>query len=511
MTPHGHHDATPSGSNLAGSGHDGDAVRIRPVMPADDRYTCRMDAYSAVVTTGIYCRPGCSGRPKPGNVRLFEVAAAAEASGFRACLRCRPYRSPQPVSGEGPELVCRAVQLIMDGALDGGSEAELGDRLGVSARHLRRLFSRHVGATPDQLARSRRSHFARRLLDDTDLTVTDIAFASGFGSVRQLNRACREIFRASPRDLRARRRRSDRLVADGGLLLRLPFDGQLDWDAMLSYFAARAIPGVEAVGGGCYRRTVVVDGDPGVLELTLAAGDHLLLRAHLPHWEGLIHVVERARRIFSLDAAVGEATAHLAVDPIIGPLVAASPGRRVPGTWDPFETGVRAIIGQQVSVAGATTIIGRLVTRLGRPVPGLRQLGLDHVFPAPDALAAADLTGLGLTDARASAVAAFAEAVCHGAVKLDGSVGLDELVASITALRGLGPWTAQYIALRLGERDAFPAGDLGLRRALRVLVPGPTRPTLQQVGEAWSPWRATAAAQLWSVAPSVHRPVALTA
>ena len=465
-----------------------------------------MSAYSAVVTTGIYCRPGCPARPNAANVRPFELAAAAEASGFRACLRCRPYRSPAAVELSAPELVCRAVQLIVDGALDDATEADLGARLGVSARHLRRLFAEHVGATPDQLARSRRAHFARRLLDDTDLTITDIAFAAGFGSVRQLNRACHEVFRASPVALRARRRRSDRLVADGGLVLRLPYRGALAWDAMLAYASARAIPHVEDVRDGVYRRTIVVDGSPGVLEIAEGGPDHLVLTAHLPYWDGLIHVVERARRIFGLDAAVDEAVDGLSGDPVIGPLVAARPGLRVPGTWDPFELGVRAIIGQQVSVSGATTLIGRLVERLGTPVPGLQPLGLTHVFPSATDVAAGDLSGLGLTGARVAALQAFAVAVADGDVRLDRSVGLDELVSSLVAVRGIGPWTAQYIALRLGERDAFPAGDLGLRRSFERLAPASAPPSLDEASKAWSPWRATAAVHLWFAGAGVQPP-----
>jgi AraC family transcriptional regulator, regulatory protein of adaptative response / DNA-3-methyladenine glycosylase II len=466
-------------------------------------YTGGMETLSAVVTTGIYCRPGCSARPDPRNVRPYALAAAAEADGFRACLRCRPYReAPAPVAWtDGPELVCRAVQLILGGALDDGTEEQLGARLGVSGRHLRRLFVEAVGATPDAVARSRRAHFARRLLDDTDLPVTDVAFAAGFGSVRQLHRACLDVFRAPPTELRARRRVADRLVADGGLRLRLPFRGPLDVDAMLRYFAARAIPGVESVdlASGVYRRTIVVDGDPGVLEV--AAGeqpDHLLLVAHLPHWEGLIHVVDRCRRLFGLDLDVEEATAALWADPVVGPLVAARPGLRVPGTWDGFETGVRAVLGQQVSVAGATTLAGRLVERLGEPVPGLQALGgLARTFPSPATLAAADLDGLGLTGARRTALRSFAEAVATDAVRLDGSVGLDELVRSLEALPGFGPWTAQYLALRLGERDAFPAGDLGLRRAHdRLAAPG--APPLAAAAESWRPWRPLAAVHLWT-------------
>jgi AraC family transcriptional regulator, regulatory protein of adaptative response / DNA-3-methyladenine glycosylase II len=453
--------------------------------------------FQAVVTTGIYCRPGCPARPSPANVERFALAAAAEAAGFRACMRCRPYRLVTPLGVAGPELVCRAVQLILDGALDGGTEPVMAQRLGVSARHLRRMFRAHLGVTPDQLARSRRAHFARRLLDDTDLSHTDIAFASGFGSVRQLNRACLDVFRATPTELRARRRRSDRLVADGGLTMRLPFEEPLDWDAMLSYFAARAIPGVESVRDGVYRRTVDVDGDPGVLEL-LHNGDGVMLRAHLPHWHGLIHVVQRARRMLGLDADQAGANRHLATDRELGPLVSGRPGLRVPGTWDPFETGVRAILGQQVSVAGASTLARRVVERHGTPVSGLTDFGLTHTFPAAPVLVGAHLAGIGMPGARAEAVRTFAAAVVDGDIRLDRSVDLDALVASISARPGLGPWTAEYIALRLGEPDAFPTGDLGLRRAVGNGSGPVTARALAARAEPWRPWRALAAVHLWS-------------
>lgn len=455
-----------------------------------------METFSAVVTTGIYCRPGCPAKPRAEHVTRYEVAAAAEAAGYRACLRCRPYRSPQVLDWSGPELVCRAVQLVLDGALDRGNEAELGARLGVSARHLRRLFMADLGVTPDGLARSARTHFARRLLDDTDLTVTEIAFAAGFGSVRQFNRACRDVFRLPPQELRARRRLADRLVADGGLPLRLPFHGPLDWETLLAYFAARAIPGVEHVSGGAYRRTIVVDGDPGVLELSRGGDDHLLLVAHLPHWEELIHIVQRARRIASLDLDLDEPASHLGDDAIIGPLLRTRPGVRVPGTWDPFETGVRAIVGQQVSVAAANTLTGRIVERIGTPVPGLAQLGLTHAFPSARTLASADLGGLGLTRARSDAIRAFAGAVADDAVRLDRSVSLEGLVASLTAIEGLGPWTANYVALRLGERDACPTTDLGLQRVLARSL-RQSAATLGELAEGWRPWRALAATHLW--------------
>jgi AraC family transcriptional regulator of adaptative response / DNA-3-methyladenine glycosylase II len=461
-----------------------------------------MRGVSAVATTGIYCRPGCAGRAHPEHVREFSLMAAAEAAGYRACLRCRPYRLEPPLTGEHPETVCRALQLILGGALDGESEHRLGACLGISARHLRRLFGEHLGVTPDQLARSRRAHFARRLLDDTDFTMAEIAFASGFGSVRQFNRTCRDVFRASPGELRARRRASDRLVADGGLALRLPFSGALQWEATRAYFQVRAIRGVEHVEDGVYRRTVLIDGNPGVLELSRGGPDHLMLRAHLPHWEGLIHVVQRARRILNLDADVEAADRHLAADPVVGPLIGLRPGLRPPGTWDPFETGVRAIVGQQVSVAAASTVTGRIAVRCGIPVPGLRALGLTHVFPSPATLAEADLTGLGLTTSRSEAIRAFARAVAGGAIPLDRGTPLDELVASITKVPGLGPWTAHYLALRLAEPDAFPASDLGIRRALASSLGEPvTTRAAEALSARWRPWRAYAAIHMWMARP----------
>ena len=453
-----------------------------------------MERFGAVVTTGIYCRPGCGARPRSENVRSFPLPASAEAAGYRACFQCRPYRWPLCVDWTGPELVCRAVRLILDGALDRKTEDDLGARLGVSGRHLRRLFTAHLGVTPDGLARSARAHFARRLLDDTDLSMIEIALATGFGSVRQFNRACQDIFRAPPRALRAKRRKADRLVADGGLPLRLAYRGPLDWDALLAYLGARAIPGVESVSAGAYRRTVEIDGDPGVLELRRGGDDHLVLLAHLPHWEELIHVVARARRIPNLELDLDAPRRLLADDPTIGPLLASRPGLRPPGTWDPFETGVRAIIGQQVSVAGANTLTGRLVGRLGRPVPGLAPFGLTHTFPSPAALAEADLDGLGFTRARVDAIRSFARAVDEGELLLDRSLTLERLVDSITAIDGLGSWTAHYLALRLGEPDACPTTDLGLRRALEER----SQAEVVELAERWRPWRALAATHLWA-------------
>jgi AraC family transcriptional regulator, regulatory protein of adaptative response / DNA-3-methyladenine glycosylase II len=462
---------------------------------AGDGMTAVMQGVSGVVTTGIYCRPGCSAQPLARNVRRFSTAAAAEAAGYRACLRCRPYRLPPVMGAIQPELVCRAVQMILDGALDDGTEAALADRLGVSARHLRRLFMTQLGATPDGLARSARAHFARRLLDETDLTITEIAFVVGFGSLRQFNRVCREVFRASPSDLRAKRRRSDRLVADGGLALRLAFHGPLDWTAMTACLARAAIPGVEHVSGNIYRRTVLIAGDPGVLELLPGDDDHLILRAHLPHWRELLHVVSRARHIASLDSDVREPVRQLGSDPVVGPLVRARPGVRVPGTWDAYETGIRAIVARDRTTSAANSVMVRLVERHGSPVAGLRELGLTHTFPGPGVLADADFTGIGLVPARAAAVRAFATATADGTVHLDCAVGLGELIASLEAIPGVGTSTAHYVALRLGEPDAFPVSGRHLAGLPAYMnSPSAARP---EIGDRWRPWRALAVTHLW--------------
>jgi AraC family transcriptional regulator of adaptative response / DNA-3-methyladenine glycosylase II len=452
-----------------------------------------MATYTGVVTTGIYCRAGCPAQPLRRNMLPFGHPAAAEAAGFRPCLRCRPDRQPDVGWIAAPELVCRAMHSIADGALDDATEDELATRLGVSARHLRRLFAEYVGATPSEVARSRRAHFARRLLDDTDLPMAQVATAAGFNSVRQMNRVVQEIFRFTPTELRAKRRQPDRLVVDGGLELRVPYRPPLAWNALLVFLAPRAIPGVEAIdeNAGVYRRVADIDGSPGVIEVWDVPREHALrLRVHLPAIDGLVHLVAGVRRLFDLDADPKVIDRHLARDERLRPLVRAQRGLRVPGALDPFELGVRAILGQQVSVSRATALAGELVQHVGRPVRGLAPLGLTHQFPTAKSVARADLTGVGLTDARRAALQGLARAYARGDLVLDRGAGLEKTVRALCALPGIGPWTANYVAMRAcGERDAFPASDLALRK---VLGADP-----DAAAEAWRPWRAYGAMHIW--------------
>jgi AraC family transcriptional regulator of adaptative response / DNA-3-methyladenine glycosylase II len=419
-------------------------------VPVGGPYYTVLVPFSAVTTTGIYCRPGCGARPRADHVRTYSTASAAEAAGFRACLRCRPYREAGSTPWQAPELVCRAVQLILHGALDGGTEAELGRRVGVSARHLRRMFAEHLGTTPDRFARSRRAHFARRLLDDTELEIVEIAFASGFGSLRQFNRTMQEIFRAAPRELRARRRRADRLVADGGLVLRLPVRAPYDLEAVLTLLARGAVPGVESVEPEGYRRTIAVDGAPGLVEVRAGAEPgHLLLQLHLPYWEGLIHVVERVGAALAVDLELDGVLQQLGADPIVGPLVQARPGVRMPGAWSALEVAAVAAVAEHHCPAVTRELLGRLVRELGEPVAGLGT-ELTRLFPEAPALARGAARLLpGPAGEVVAALAAAPEALEPGRP-------LDELLAGL-ARAGVGGPAAQLVAMRLGHRDACPA------------------------------------------------------
>lgn len=486
-----------------------DSVCYRALATRDARFDGRF--FVAVRTTGIYCRPICPARtPKRENVTFFSCAAAAEAAGFRPCLRCRPETSPGTPAWNGTSaVVSRALRLIEDGAADDGGSETLPAQVGLGERQLRRLFQRHLGASPDEIARARRLHFAKTLIDETALGMTDVAISTGFRNIRELNHSIRKTFGRSPRELRRQRADGRGIAAPsarGALTLRLSYRPPLEWRALLEFFRERATPGVEAVDEGSYRRTIVWGGVPGWIEVSPAErGAQLLLRAELPTVRGLIQLAERVRRMFDLNADPLRVAAGLSREPYLRKLVRARPGLRVPGAWEGFELAVRAILGQQITVRAATTLAGRLVQRFGQSVESSVP-SLTHLFPDPQTLANADLTGLGLTRSRAETIRGLARAVAAGTLTLDASRGLEDGVARLAALPGIGEWTAQYVALRaFGEPDAFPVGDLGLRRALATGNGMPSTHAVARIAEAWRPWRAYAAIHLWTSAPAKEK------
>ena len=480
------------------------AACVQAILSRDARFSGRF--FVGVVTTRVYCRPGCPAPlPKPKNMRFYAYAAAAEDAGFRPCRRCRPETAPgSPVWDGTSATVSRALKRIFDG--DGHESVEaLSERLGLGSRHLRRLFAEHVGASPASLQRTHRVHFARRLLDETSLPIAEVAFAAGFESVRRFNDAIRATFHRAPRELRGETRPLAGATVKngpGGHVVRLTLPMRLPFDAvsLFSFLKERALPGVETVRGHAYFRTIESRGRAGVLGVSYEEGRNFLaLTLDLPPGPDLLDLVRRAGRIFDVDADPLAIGAVLRRDPLLAPLVAARPGLRVPGAWDPFEIAVRAILGQQVSVRGARTLAGRLVAAFGRPLPSGGADGLTHVFPSPAALAAADLSGIGVPRARANAIRTLALAVHTRKVELAAPRGLDDLEQRLCALRGIGPWTAQYVALRaFGEPDAFPARDLGLRRVLEAAGASANAPTLRARAASWSPFRAYATLHLWN-------------
>ncbi len=475
----------------------------RALATRDRRFDGRF--FTGVRSTGVYCRPICPApTPRRENCVFLACAAAAEGAGFRPCRRCRPEASPGTPAWLGTSAtVSRALRLIGDGALDRGGVPELAARLGVGERHLRRLFLAHLGATPLAVASTRRVHFARRLLDQTGLPVARVALASGFSSVRRFNEAMRAAFRTTPTALR---RAPGRASAASDLTLRLPYRPPLPWAALLAFLAPRAIPGVEEVAGDAYRRTLELEGAQGVVEVRPVAGrDQLLARIRLAAPAPLIRIAERLRVLFDLGADPGAIEPRLRADPDLARRLAVLPGVRVPGAFDGFELAVRAILGQQVSVAAATALAGRLAAAHGAPLRVAAGSGssLRRVFPTPRALASPGARAPGLPRVRADAVAALAHAVDRGALALDGSRDLEASVRELASLPGIGEWTAQLVAMRaLREPDAFPDGDLGLRRALGAPGRPATSGQLRARAETWRPWRAYAAALLWMTEPA---------
>jgi len=454
--------------------------------------------FTAVTSTKIYCRTVCPARsPKPQHVRYFANAAAAEAAGFRPCLRCRPELAPG--NGEwrrGGHAVARALTLIEHGLLETHSLDDLAARVGVGGRQLRRLFLHQIGAPPKSVHTTHRLLFAKQLLTETALPVTEISLASGFRSVRRFNAAFSRANRLAPRDLRRR----PRTAPPGLLTLRLAYRPPYDFEGLLAFLRTRALAGVERVDAHSYARVFGPPDAPGWLELRAWPGsEHALqLQIHCPQPGRLLGIVTSLRRMFDLDADPLTIAATFQRDEVLGPLVARNPGLRLPGGWDGFEIAVRAILGQQISVAAARTFAARLVQRWGAPLPAPPSPGLERLFPTPHVLADADLGEIGLTAARAATVRGMARALIDGRVDFSAEQSLDQFVARWVALSGIGEWTAHYIAMRaLGDPDAFPAADLILRRVASTGPEPLTTKALTARADAWRPWRAYAVIHLW--------------
>jgi AraC family transcriptional regulator, regulatory protein of adaptative response / DNA-3-methyladenine glycosylase II len=458
--------------------------------------------FVGVLSTGIYCRPICPARsPKPENVVYFPSAAAAAEAGLRPCLRCRPEAAPGSPAWNGTSAtVSRAMLLIRQGALDEGSVEDLASRLGVGSRHLRRLFQTHIGASPKSLATTQKILFAKKLLSETDLSVTEIAFASGFDSIRRFNAAFSKIYRTTPSAIRSRNNNSK---TTGNELfkctLTLSFRPPFHWRHMLGFFELRAIPGVEVVAGGTYSRTIRINETSGVISVAHSEQeDALLLTVALSDSRDLMSIVERVRRMFDLDANMAAIHDVLAADPELERSVAKQPGLRLPGAWDPFEAAIRAVVGQQVSVKGACTIIGRIAAKVGPRFESEEHPELTRFFPTAHEFKACDLGGIGMPEMRTRTVQALAEEVAAERLSFVVKGSLSDFIKQLTRIPGIGDWTAQYIAMRaMGEPDAFPAGDLGIVKALQK---GDKPLTLEQIperAEKWRPWRAYAAMYLW--------------
>lgn len=449
---------------------------------------------TAVRTTGIYCRPSCPAiTPKRGNVEFHRTAAAAQQRGFRACKRCRPDATPgSPEWNMRHDVVGRAMRLIADGVVERDGVAGLAGDLGYSERHLNRLFTDELGAGPLAVARARRAHTARLLIETTSLPITEVAFASGFSSVRQFNATVREVFASSPSELRRGARGAPRAAPDGpgGVSLRLAVRRPFAGADVLAFLGERAIPGIESWDGHTYRRTLSLPDGHAVATVT-AADDHVAASIRLEAWTDLAVAVQRLRRLLDLDADPTAVDDLLRGEPAFAALVRAHPGRRSPASVDPYETAVRAVIGQQVSVAGARTVAGRLVGAVGAPLAFADEL--THVFPDPERLATAADSCFSMPVARRATLRRLADAVGSGTVRLDPGAAVDAARAALLALRGVGPWTADYVTMRgLGDPDRFLDSDLGVRHALAALDLDAT------AAQRWAPWRSYAVHLLWA-------------
>ncbi|WP_263164330.1 AlkA N-terminal domain-containing protein [Streptomyces sp. SCSIO ZS0520] len=468
---------------------------LRAVRSKDARFDGWF--FTAVLTTGIYCRPSCPVvPPKPENMRFHPSAAACQQAGFRACKRCRPDTSPgSPEWNQRADLVARAMRLIADGVVDREGVPGLADRLGYSARQVERQLRAELGAGPLALARSQRAQTARLLIETTTLPMAEVAFAAGFASIRTFNDTVREVFALSPSALRARAPRST--ATPGAISLRLPFRAPLTPDNLFGHLAATAVPGVEEWRAGAYRRTLRLPYGHGIAALS-PAPDHIACRLTLTDQRDLTVAISRCRRLLDLDADPVAVDGQLRADPALAPLVDKAPGRRVPRTVDEAEFAVRAVLGQQVSTAAARTHAARLVTAYGEPVEDTEG-GLSHLFPDPEALAALDPEALALPRSRRRTLTTLVAALASGSLRLGAESDWDEARARLGELPGFGPWTVEVIAMRaLGDPDAFLPGDLGIRRAARELGLPSTPAALTARAAVWRPWRAYAVQYLWA-------------
>ena len=466
--------------------------------------------FVAVKTTGIYCRPICPART-PGRDRcaFFARAAEAEHAGYRACFRCRPELAPGVARVDAIGRLVRAAASRIDaGVLDDASVDELAVGLGVTGRHLRRAMEAELGISPIAYAQTRRLALAKQLLHDTTLPLAEVALGAGFASIRRFNAAFRERFEVAPSEVRrAVGVGAGPARSEGAIALRLDYRPPLDWAWLLSFLGARAVPGVELVDAERYARTVRVGELRGRIDVTRDARREgaLIATVSLSLLPRLAHVVSRLRALFDLDAEPRTIAEQLGRDPALAGAVRARPGLRVPGCFDPFEMMVRAVLGQQVSVRGATTLAGRLARRFGSVLPERVEGAPELAFPSAEELSRAHVSAvreIGLPEARAETLVSLAKAVATGAVDPANVAEPEAFVAALQSLRGIGPWTANYVAMRaLRWPDAFPAGDLGVQKALGVK----TAKAAEDRSRAWQPWRAYAVMHLWTHSPKGAR------
>jgi len=468
--------------------------------------------FVAVRTTGIYCRPICPAQtPKLEHVTFVPTAAAAQAAGFRPCLRCRPETSPDLAAWHGTAAtVSRAMSLIAAGALNDASVVDLAGRLGIGERQLRRLFAQHIGASPHAVAQTRRVLFAKQLITDTTMPMAQVALAAGFGSLRRFNDTFRRLYGRPPRTMR---RAQGAGAPASAITLTLPLKPPYDWGGIIGFLGARAIRGVESVQADCYARSIRLDGAQGTIAVRMAEHQNALVATiRFPIVTALPAIVARIRRIFDLGADPVVIGAQLAEDPVMAPLVAARPGLRVPGAWDGFELAVRGILGQQITVTAATALAAKLVDLCGSALPPPDDPALamvTHAFPLPEDVARVNELGLalGMPRARAAAITGLAKSAVADRSLFEPGRGLDVAIRRLRELPGIGEWTAHYIAMRaLREPDAFPAADIGLMRAMATADGRPTPTELLAHADAWRPWRAYAALYLWASDSAGARP-----